>query len=52
MKRNKMFFAFVALAGSAISQKRIRVVCQCPEAEWKALKPAFDKIIGTLTRGR
>ena len=33
------------------SEKRIRVVCQCPESEWAALKPAFDKVIESVTRG-
>jgi hypothetical protein len=34
------------------TQRRIRVVCQCPEAEWTSLKPAFDKIIETLSFGK
>jgi hypothetical protein len=32
--------------------RRIRIVCQCPEGEWKSLQPAFDKIILTLSRGK
>ncbi len=34
------------------SDKRIRVVCQCLESEWEALKPAFDKVIESLGRGK
>lgn len=30
---------------------RIRIVCQCPEAEWAALKPAFDRIITSVSMG-
>jgi hypothetical protein len=25
--------------------KRIRVICQCPEDEWQSLKPVFDQVI-------
>ena len=32
--------------------KRIRVVCQCPESEWDALKPAFDKVIESVAMGK
>jgi hypothetical protein len=32
--------------------RRIRVVCQCPEAEWEALKPAFDKAIESVAHGK
>jgi hypothetical protein len=32
--------------------RRIRVVCLCPEAEWESLKPAFDKIIMTVSIGK
>jgi len=32
--------------------KRIRVVCQCSEAQWEALKPAFDKAIVSLAMGQ
>ncbi len=34
------------------STKRIRVVCKCPESQWEELKPAFDKIIPSLTKGK
>jgi hypothetical protein len=34
------------------SMKRIRVVCQCPESEWEALKPAFDKVIESVAMGK
>jgi hypothetical protein len=34
------------------STQRIRVVCKCPESQWEGLKPAFDKIIPTLKRGK
>jgi hypothetical protein len=32
--------------------KRVRVVCQCPESEWEALKPAFDKAIESVAMGK
>lgn len=28
--------------------KRVRIVCQCPEAEWETLKPVFDKVIESV----
>jgi hypothetical protein len=31
---------------------RIRVVCQCPQAEWETLKPAFDICIESVGEGR
>ncbi len=31
---------------------RIRVVCECPESEWEALKPAFDKAIQSVAMGK
>jgi hypothetical protein len=34
------------------TDKRIRVVCQCPESEWEALKPAFDKAIQSVAMGK
>lgn len=34
------------------STKRICVICQCPESEWEALKPAFDKVIASVGMGR
>jgi hypothetical protein len=34
------------------TDKRIRVVCECPESEWEALKPAFDKAIESMAMGK
>lgn len=34
------------------TDKRIRVVCECPESEWEALKPAFDKAIESVAIGK
>ena len=34
------------------ADKRIRVVCQCPESEWEALKPAFNKAIESVSMGK
>ncbi|MBN2578340.1 MAG: hypothetical protein JXB10_05055 [Pirellulales bacterium] len=31
---------------------QIRVICECPESEWESLKPAFDKVIESLSQGR
>jgi hypothetical protein len=28
--------------------KRVRVLCQCPESEWQTLKPVFDKVIESV----
>jgi hypothetical protein len=33
------------------TQKRITVLCTCPEAEWATLKPAFDKVVESLEFG-
>jgi hypothetical protein len=30
---------------------RVRVVCECSESDWNDLKPAFDKVIESLSRG-
>jgi len=27
------------------------IICTCPESEWKAIKPAFDHLLGSLERG-
>jgi hypothetical protein len=34
------------------NDKRVRIICKCPESEWKDLKPAFDKIIASLAMGK
>jgi hypothetical protein len=31
--------------------KRVTVFCVAPESDWKALKPAFDRILASLERG-
>jgi len=31
--------------------KRVVVFCVAPEAEWKALKPAFDRVLASMERG-
>jgi hypothetical protein len=31
--------------------KRVVVFAVCPEDDWQALRPAFDKVIGSLVRG-
>lgn len=37
---------------TAIGHKRgVHLVCVCPEADWPAMKPAFDHVLGTLSRG-
>ena len=32
------------------NDKRITVLCQCPAADWKTLRPAFDTVIESLGR--
>ncbi len=32
--------------------KRIRIVCECPESDWEALRPAFDHVIKSLAPGK
>ncbi len=32
--------------------RRIICVCTCPESDWQTLKPAFEKVIESLTAGR
>jgi hypothetical protein len=34
------------------ADKRISVVCECPESEWEALKPAFNKAIESVAMGK
>jgi hypothetical protein len=31
--------------------KRVEVYAVCPESDWQAMKPAFDKVIASLVRG-
>jgi hypothetical protein len=31
-----------------IGHNRVQIVCKCPESEWQALKPAFDKVIASV----
>jgi len=31
--------------------RRITTMCSCPVSEWETLKPAFDKVIGSLQPG-
>jgi hypothetical protein len=40
------------LATALGRQKGVRVTCTCPEKDWKTLKPAFDKVLGSLATGR
>jgi hypothetical protein len=32
-------------------EKRVTVLCYCSDKDWKNLKPAFDKVIGSLKQG-
>ncbi|HUT93833.1 MAG TPA: hypothetical protein VMY37_30500 [Thermoguttaceae bacterium] len=32
--------------------KRVRVICTCPEKKWKTLKPAFDEVIESMGAGQ
>jgi hypothetical protein len=32
--------------------KRLKIVCQCSEAEWESLKPVFDKVIASVANGK
>jgi hypothetical protein len=34
------------------TSRRITIVCQCSENEWESLKPSFDKVIESLSRGK
>lgn len=37
---------------TAIGNKMgVHVICVCEEADWPAMKPAFDHVLGTLARG-
>jgi hypothetical protein len=31
--------------------RRVTVFCKCPEGDWAALKPAFDRVLKSLTAG-
>ncbi len=32
------------------NDKRLTILCQCPATDWKALRPAFDKVIASIGR--
>lgn len=32
--------------------KRVRVICTCPDKQWKALKPGFDEVIQSMGPGQ
>lgn len=32
-------------------ERRVTVVCQCPENDWKTLRPAFGRVLGSLAPG-
>jgi len=32
--------------------KRVRVICTCPDKHWKSLKPAFDEVIESMGPGQ
>lgn len=34
---------------SLLTSQQLRVVCQCPESQWKVLKPVFDRVINSVT---
>ena len=33
------------------NERRVTVLCECPESDWSRLKPAFDRVIGSLGPG-
>jgi hypothetical protein len=55
--RRSIFIADQALGGKIYGyratllsgDRRITVVCSCPATNWKALKPAFEKVIDSLS---
>jgi len=57
--RRSIFLADQALGGKVFGyratllsgDRRITVVCSCPATNWKALKPAFEKVIVSLRLG-
>ena len=32
-------------------ERRVNVICQCPERDWKTLKPAFSRVVQSLRAG-
>ena len=32
--------------------KRVRVICTCPEKHWETLKPVYDEVVGSIARGQ
>jgi hypothetical protein len=32
-------------------ERRVTVICRCPESDWSTLQPAFAKVVGSLTHG-
>jgi len=57
--RRSIFIADQTLGGKTYGyratlltgDRRITVVCSCPATNWKALKPAFEKVIESLRMG-
>lgn len=37
---------------SLLTTQRLTVICRCPENEWKALQPVFDRVINSMASGR
>jgi hypothetical protein len=37
---------------SLLTSQRLLIICQCPDSEWKALQPVFDRVIASVTHGR
>jgi len=33
------------------NERRVTVLCQCPDGDWKTLKPAFERVIASLAPG-
>ncbi|MBN2577967.1 MAG: hypothetical protein JXB10_03170 [Pirellulales bacterium] len=35
-------------ATAVVNDKRVQIICQCPETEWNTLKPVFDTVIASV----
>lgn len=57
--RRSTFIASSALGGKVFGyratllggDRRINVICKCPPSNWKALKPAFEKVVKSVRTG-
>lgn len=48
LRKGKLHGYRVTILGN---ERRVTVLCQCPDGDWKTLKPAFERVIASLAPG-